>query len=72
MIFSWTVTHQALHPGFAGQLPYAVLVVELAEGVRVVCGPRDLDNGELALGLPVAIEIDRVNDEIGLLYARPA
>jgi hypothetical protein len=43
----------------------------LEEGVRVVCGPRDLDNGDLALGLPVAIEIDRVNEELGLLYARP-
>jgi uncharacterized protein len=71
-IFSWTVTHQALHPAFADAVPYAVLVVELDEGVRVVCGPRDLDNGDFALALPVAIDIDRVNDEIGLLYARPA
>lgn len=71
-LFSWTVTHQALHPGFADALPYAVLVVELEEGVRVVCGARGLDNADLRLDLPVAIEIDRVNDEIGLLYARPA
>jgi uncharacterized OB-fold protein len=53
-------------------VPYAVLVVELDEGVRVVCSPRDLDNGDFALGRPVAIDIDRVNVEIGLLYARPA
>lgn len=71
-LFSWTVTHQALHPGFADRLPYAVLVVELEEGVRVVCGARGLDNDELALGLPVAIEIDGVNEDLGLLYARPA
>lgn len=72
VLFSWTVTHQALHPGFADALPYAVLVVELDEGVRVVCGARGIDNADLALDLPVAIEIDRVNDEVGLLYARPA
>lgn len=70
-VFSWTVTHQALHPTFADSLPYAVLVVELEEGVRVVCGARALDNADLALDLPVAIEIERVNDEVGLLYARP-
>ncbi len=72
VLFSWTVTHQALHPGFADAMPYAVLVVELEEEVRVVCGARGIDNADLALDLPVAIEIDRVNDEIGLLYARPA
>jgi hypothetical protein len=71
-IFSWTVTHQALHPGFADRLPYAVLVVELEEGVRVVCGARGIENEELALDLPVAIEIDRVDDQVGLLYAGPA
>jgi uncharacterized OB-fold protein len=70
-VFSWTITHQALHPGFAGKLPYAVLIVELEEDVRVVCGARGLDNDDLALDLPVTIEIDRVNEELGLLYARP-
>jgi uncharacterized protein len=69
-VFSWTVTHQALHPGFADALPYAVLVVELEEGVRVVCGTRTVANEKLALGLPVTIDIEPVNDEIGLLYAR--
>jgi uncharacterized OB-fold protein len=68
-IFSWTVTHQALHPGFADALPYAVLVVELDEGVRVVCGTRTIPNEDLALGVPVTIDIERINDEVGLLYA---
>lgn len=67
-IFSWTVTHQALHPGFAGVLPYPVLVVEVEE-VRVVCGTRGIANEELAMALPVVLEIEPVNDEVGLLYA---
>ena len=69
-VFSWTVTHQALHPGFADALPYAVLVVELEESVRVVAGPRGIEPGDLRLGLPVEAEIHRVSDAIGLLYFR--
>ena len=71
-LFSWTVTHQPLHPGFADAIPYAVLVVELDEGVRVVCGARHIANDALTLGMRVALEIEPVDDEIGLLYARPA
>ena len=26
-IYSWTVTHRAMHPSFAGDVPYAVVVV---------------------------------------------
>jgi uncharacterized OB-fold protein len=71
-LFSWTVTHQALHPAFADALPYAVVVVELDEGVRVVSGVRGIAPGELRLDLRLRAEIDRVDDAIGLVYFRPA
>jgi len=45
-------------------------VVELEEGVRVVAGLRGIEPGDLRLGLPVEVEIERVSDTIGLLYFR--
>jgi uncharacterized OB-fold protein len=54
-VFTWTVTHQALHPAYADDVPYAVLVVEMDEGVRMVSTLRDLDPGDLALDLPVEV-----------------
>ncbi|MGH7820723.1 MAG: Zn-ribbon domain-containing OB-fold protein, partial [Candidatus Binatia bacterium] len=33
-IFSFNVMHQVYHPGFAGDVPYAVVLVELEEGCR--------------------------------------
>ena len=71
-VFTWTVTHQAMHPAFAEDVPYAVVVVELREGVRLVCGLRDLAPERLELGLPVEIVLERVSDEVLLPYARPA
>lgn len=70
-LFSWTVTHQPLHPEFASVVPYAVVVVELDEGPRLVCSVRDLANDELALDLPVEIGVTVLSDELALPYARP-
>jgi uncharacterized OB-fold protein len=70
-LFSWTVTHQPLHPDFAAEVPYAVVVVELDEGPRIVCSVRDLANDDLALDLPVEIGLAPVSDDIALPYARP-
>jgi uncharacterized OB-fold protein len=37
-IFSWTIVHRSQTPGFGGEVPYAVLLVELNEapGVRMI------------------------------------
>ena len=70
-IFSWTVTHQAPHPAFAGQVPYAVVVVELEEGVRIVASLRDLDPAQLELDLPVEVVLEEVSEDVALPFARP-
>jgi uncharacterized OB-fold protein len=70
-IFSWTVTHQAMHPAFAGDVPYAVIVVELDEGVRMVSGLRGLEPAQLSLDLPVRVEFEPISDEIAMPYFRP-
>ena len=35
-IHSWTVCHHAFHPGFAGDLPYTLVTVDMEEGVRAL------------------------------------
>jgi uncharacterized OB-fold protein len=70
-IFSWTVTHQAPHPAFAGQVPYAVVVVELEEGVRIVASLRELSLENLELGLPVEVLLEEAAEGVPLPYARP-
>jgi uncharacterized OB-fold protein len=70
-IFSWTVTHQAPHPAFASAAPYAVVVVELEEGVRIVASLRALAPEHLELGLPVEVVLEEVSEGVPLPYARP-
>ena len=70
-VYSWTVTHQAMHPAFAADVPYAVLVVELEEGVRMVGRLRDLPPADLELDLPVEVVFDPISDEVALPGFRP-
>lgn len=71
-VYTWTVTHQALVPPFAGDLPYAVVVVELEEGPRLVTAVHGIAPADLRLGLPVQARIAPVSDTIGLHYFVPA
>jgi hypothetical protein len=70
-ILSWTVTHEAPLPAFAARTPYAVVVVELEEGVRMVSGVRELAPAELALDLPVEVVFEQAGNEVTLPFFRP-
>jgi len=70
-IFSWTITHQAMHPAFAHEVPYVIAVVELEEGVRLVSRLRGIAPKDVRLDLPVEVELEPVSDDIALPYFRP-
>ncbi len=65
-VFSWTIIHRALHPGFAEELPYAVVIVEMEEGVRLVTHVLDIPMDELRVGLPVEVVFEDVTPEVTL------
>ena len=69
-IFSWTVTHRAALP-FKDEAPFAVVIVELEEGVRMVSRTVDLEPADLALDLPVEVVFERVSEEMALPFFRP-
>ncbi len=54
-VHSWTVCHHAYHPGFASDLPYVLLTVDLDEGVRALGRLRAGDPAAVRIGLPVRV-----------------
>ena len=68
-VFSWTVTHQAPFPGLA--TPYVVAVIETDEGVRLAAGLRDVAIDELALDIPVEVEMVPVTETAAVPFFRP-
>lgn len=65
-VHSWTVTHHAFNPGFKAELPYVLVTVDLAEGVRMQAPLRDPDLNGLRIGLPVRVIVELANDELAL------
>jgi uncharacterized OB-fold protein len=70
-VFSVAVVHHALHPGFAAEVPYAVVVVELEEGPRMISNLLGVAPGDIRIGLPVEVVFEEVTPEITLPKFRP-
>jgi hypothetical protein len=65
-VFTWTVVARALHPAFQHDAPYAVAVIELEEGVRIVARVVDCPPEELEIDLPVAVRFQNATPEVTL------
>lgn len=63
-VFSYVVMHHPPFPAF--DPPYAVALVELAEGVRMVSNITGVPYGKVRIGLPVQLEFLRVDEELEL------
>jgi uncharacterized OB-fold protein len=69
-VHSWTVTHYAFHPGFKGDLPYLLLTVDLAEGVRMNARARGIETPQV--GLPVKVAFETATEDLTLPVFEPA
>jgi hypothetical protein len=65
-IFTWTVAARAMHPAFTADAPYAPVVVELEEGVRLVTQMVDVPPDGLAIDMPVEVVFVAATPEVTL------
>ncbi len=70
-MFTFTVFHRAYHRGFTEELPYAVAIVELDEGPRILsnivgCAPDDVK-----IGMPVSVIFEDVTEDSTLFKFQP-
>lgn len=70
-VFSWAIMHQVYHPGFAAEVPYAVVVIELDEGARLVSNLVDCAPADIRAGMPVEVVFDDVAPDVSLPKFRP-
>ena len=57
-VHSWTRPHQSALPGFADQVPFTLVTVDMAEGVRVLGRLVDPDLTGLQVGAAVAATVE--------------
>jgi len=65
-VYSYVVTHQAIHPSYNDHLPYATVLVELEEGPLVTTNLVDVAADEIAIGMPVEVEFVALSEEVTL------
>lgn len=71
-VFSYVVTHQAIHPSFNGLTPYATVTVELEEGPLLTSNLEGVAHDEIEIGMPVEVTFYRLPEEITLPLFRRA
>jgi hypothetical protein len=70
-IFSYVVYHRVYHPAFAQEVPYAVAVIELDEGPRMISNVMDIAPDKLECDMRVEVAYQPVTDAITLAKFRP-
>jgi uncharacterized OB-fold protein len=60
---SWSITHQTGLPGFSDRVPYTLVTVDLAEGVRMLAPLLDVSMEDLRTGLPVKVIFEQQSDD---------
>jgi uncharacterized OB-fold protein len=65
-IFSYNVMHQIYHPAFATEVPYAVVVVKLVEGPKMISNLVDCPLSEIRIGMPVDVVFEAITDTVTL------
>lgn len=70
-VFSFNVMHQVYHPGFAPEVPYAVVLIKLVEGPKMISNLVGVKPHEITIGMPVEVVFERVSDDITLPKFKP-
>jgi uncharacterized protein len=71
-IGSYVVMHQKYFAGFADEVPYPVIEVELEGGVRLLSNIVELGDRELTVGMAVEVVFVKATDEVTIPVFKPA
>ena len=71
-VFSYVVSHQAVHPSLRERTPFVTVLVELDEGPRMVSNLVDVSPDEVEIGMAVEVVFHRLDAEIVLPLFRRA
>jgi hypothetical protein len=71
-VYTYTVVRHPTHFAFAGEIPYAIALVELAEGPWLITGITGCPPDEVRAGMPVRAVFREVTGDVTLPYFEPA
>jgi uncharacterized OB-fold protein len=70
-VFSYTIARRPTAPQWAGEEPYIIAIVELAEGPHMTTNIVECAPAQVRIGMPVEVVFDDVTPEVTLVKFRP-
>jgi uncharacterized OB-fold protein len=70
-LLSWVRFHRAYWDGFASDIPYVVLLVQLAEGPVMISNLVGAKAEDVPIGAPMEVVFERASEQINLPKFRP-
>jgi uncharacterized OB-fold protein len=70
-IVTFTVTYESAPPAFMAEMPYAVAIIEMDEGYRIMSNIIECDFDTLECEMPVEVVFDPVTPEVTLPKFKP-
>ncbi len=70
-VYTYSTTYNAW-PGHEDRVPYICALVQLEEGVRILCNLLNVKPEEVKIGMPVELCWERLSDEINYPAFQPA
>lgn len=70
VVYSYVVTHQAVHPALLGHTPLATVEVELAEGPHITSNLIDVPPDAVTIGMAVEVVFEEVDASVVLALFR--
>lgn len=70
-VYTFTVTRNAW-PGHEDRVPYIVALIELEEGVRMMCNLFNVNPNEVKIGMAVKLIWEKLSDDINYPAFEPA
>ena len=70
-VHTFTIMHQYGAEPFKSELPYAVVIVELEEGPRLMGNLTDCDPADVHIGMPVEVYMVQAAENVAVPFWRP-
>ena len=70
-LYSFTLVHQLVHPGFKGEMPYNLAQVDLDEGVRTHSSIVGVPSDQLKVGMRLSVVFVPASEHIAIPMFQP-
>lgn len=71
-IYTYNIVYRGFFPYYKDKVPYALVVVDLGEGIRMLGNTVGMDPTQVHCGMKMEAVFEKVNEEITLVNWKPA